>query len=156
MPIPEKLLDHLKANRIQHEILQHRVTFTAQEMAEATHISGRDVAKAVIIRDGEKHLMVVLSADCLVDLARLAPALGLKNPHLSTEAEIAGIFPDCELGAIPVFGNLYGLPVFVDSQLVPEEHIAFAAGSHHQTIRMCTSDFMRDVSPRVVDIGVPA
>lgn len=155
MPIPERLLDHLEANRVQHEILHHRVTFTAQDMAQATHTPGRDVAKAVIIRDGDRHHMVVVPASCLVDLNRVAPALGLKHPHLATEEEIAKLFPDCELGAIPIFGNLYGLKVAIDSQLVPEEHIAFAGGSHHQAIKIGTSDFMRLVSPQMVEVGVP-
>jgi Ala-tRNA(Pro) deacylase len=156
MPIPERLLNFLEAKHSHHKIIHHRDTYTAQEMAEATHISGRDVAKVVIITDGRRHHMVVLPANTRIDLERLSEALDIPNARLATEKELGRLFPDCELGAMPVCGNLYGLPVHMDSCLIPEPTITFAAGSHHQSIQMSTSDFMRDVRPQIVEVAVPA
>jgi Ala-tRNA(Pro) deacylase len=154
MLIPERLRRFLDKNQIKHSILEHPESFSAQEMAHATHTHGRDVAKAVIIRDGVTYHMILVAADCLLDLGSLGADLGLENPELASEEEIADLFPDCELGAMPIFGNLYGLPVAIDQRLLPEEYIAFDAGNHHQAIRVHTTDFMRMVKPRIVGASV--
>ena len=154
MPIPQRLTQYLEANGIDHRVLDHPLAMTAQDMAQATHIHGRDVAKAVIIRDGSDYHMILVPADCIVDLAMVAREMNLDHPEIASESEVADLFPDCETGAMPVFGNLYGLPTVIDDHLVPEKDIAFHAGNHHQSIRMHTRDFMQLVKPRVVHVGV--
>ncbi len=153
MTIPQSLLDLLKNSHTDFEVLEHERCHSAQEMAQAVHIPGRDVAKPVLIRDGDDLHLVVVAAERRVDLDRLGESLHLKNPRLATEQELAGLFPDCEVGAMPIFGNLYGMRVAVDSNLVPEDKIAFPAGTHEQAIRLATADFMRLAEPTIVEVG---
>lgn len=154
MSVPPRLLEYLTRNCVEFDILEHAKTYTAQRMAQATHIRARDVAKPVLIRDGDRHRMVILPADCLVDLDRLTETLGLRAPELATEREMTEIFPDCETGAMPIFGNLYGVPVAIDNALTTEDRIAFSAGSHDRAILMKTEDFLRLAQPQVIEVGV--
>jgi Ala-tRNA(Pro) deacylase len=149
MPILTKLKEFLDANRVRYEVRMHRPAFTAQEVAAAEHVPGREMAKVVILRDGDEYLMAVLPAPCHVDLERLGKAAGRANVHLATEAQFASLFPGCDPGAMPPFGNLYGLPVWVDESLTRDEEIVFNAGTHEQTVHMRYADFARLAQPKV-------
>jgi len=156
MPIHTKLEEFLDANGVAYEVRSHLQAFTAQEVAAAQHVPGREMAKVVIVRAGREFLMAVLPAPQRVDLGQLGAAAGKPDLHLATEAEFAGLFPACEAGAMPPFGNLYGLPVWVDQALTRDKDISFNAGTHDQTVRMAYADFARLVQPRVASFGMQA
>ena len=149
MPILTTLERFLAANGVTYEVRSHEPAFTAQEVAAAEHVPGREVAKVVMVRDGGEFLMAVLPAPDRVGLERLARAAGKTRLRLATEAEFAGLFPGCEPGAMPPFGNLYGIPVWVDESLTQDEAIVFNAGNHEQTVHMAYEDFARLVQPTV-------
>jgi Ala-tRNA(Pro) deacylase len=149
MPILTKLKEFLDANGIRYRVQSHRPAFTAQEVAAAEHVPGREMAKVVMVRDGRDYLMVVLPAPYHVDLERLGKAAGRSDVHLATEAEFARLFPGCDPGAMPPFGNLYGLPVWVDESLTRDDEIVFNAGNHEQTVHMKYADFARLVRPKI-------
>ena len=110
MPILTKLKEFLDANRVRYEVRSHRHAFTAQEVAAAEHVPGREMAKIVMVRSGDEQLMAVLPAPYHVDIEPLGKAVGRTDLRLATEAEFARLFPDCDLGAMPPLGNLYGVP----------------------------------------------
>ena len=149
MPILTKLKDFLDANQVAYEVRSHPRAVTAQEVAAAQHVRGREVAKVVMLRTGEEYLMAVLPAPYHVDLTRLAEASGKHDLRLATESEFAGLFPGCEPGAMPPFGNLYGMAVWVDRSLTQDEDIFFNAGNHEQTVHVAYADFARLVQPRI-------
>ncbi|MFI5394826.1 MAG: aminoacyl-tRNA deacylase [Candidatus Binatia bacterium] len=153
MPILTKLREHLDRNNVQYEVISHRQAFTAQEVAAAEHISGKELAKVVMMRSGRNFLMVVLPAPNRVDLEKAKGALGLPDLTLATEEEFAGLFPQCEPGAMPPFGNLYNLPVYVDRLLTKDDMVIFNAGNHTQTVKMKYADFARMVQPKVVSVA---
>lgn len=153
MPILAKLREYLDRNHVQYEVMSHRQAFTAQEVAAAEHIPGKELAKVVMLRSGKEFLMVVLAAPYRVDLKRAQTVLGKPDLMLATEQEFAGLFPQCEPGAMPPFGNLYDLPVYVDESLTKDDTIVFNAGTHTQTVRMKFADFTRTVQPKVVAVA---
>ena len=155
MTVLEKLESYLGARDIPFAHSVHRLAFTAQGVAQAEHISGRMVAKAVVLLADGVFALAVLSADRLVDLRELRSLMGVKDLRLATEREIQFLFPDCELGAMPPFGNLYGLPVYVESSLTRQETIAFNAGTHHDVLHMKFDDFCRAVDPVILPFGRP-
>jgi Ala-tRNA(Pro) deacylase len=150
MPILTKLKEFLDANRIRYVVRSHRPAYTARAVAAAEHVPGREMAKVVMVRDGADYLMAVLPAPYRVSLERLAQAAGLPSLHLATETEFAGLFPGCQPGAMPPFGNLYGIPVWVDESLARDDEIVFNAGNHEQTVHMRYADFARLVQPKTV------
>jgi len=154
MPILAKLKAFLDANKTPYEALTHRPAYTAQEVAAAQHVPGRELAKVVVAKAGGRFLMVVLPAPRKVDLGKLAQALPEKAASLATEEEFARLFPECDPGAMPPFGNLFGLPVYVDRSLERDERIVFQAGSHTETVRMKYADFARLVQPTTGDFGL--
>ena len=156
MPILTKLKEFLDANRVRYEVRSHRTAYTAQQVANEEHIPGREMAKVVMVRDGGEYLMVVLPAPYHVDLEQLGKAAGRTGLRLATEAEFAGLFSGCEPGAMPPFGNLYGVPVWVDESLTRDDEIAFNAGNHEQTVHMKYADFARLVQPRVASLRAGA
>jgi len=153
MPILRKLKEHLDANGVAYEVRTHSPAFTAQEIAAAQHVPGREMAKVVILRSGDQFLMAVLPAPYLVDVAQLAEASGKPDLQLASESEFVGLFPQCERGAMPPFGNLYGLPVWADATLTRDREIWFNAGTHDQTVHMAYADFARLVQPTVATFG---
>ena len=153
MPILGKLKEFLDANGVAYEVRTHIPAFTAQEIAAAQHVPGREMAKVVILRSGGEFLMAVLPAPYLVDMQALAKAAGKRDLQLATESEFAGLFPQCERGAMPPFGNLYGLPIWVDGSLARDKEIWFNAGTHDQTVHMAYADFVRLVQPKVATFG---
>jgi len=154
MTLSRKLIERLNHEGVQYDILPHNVTYTAQETAASIHTAGRQVAKPVILTDGRRYVMAVLEAPHLVDLGKFARASEMRNPRLATEGELRELFPDCELGAMPPFGELYGLPTWVDSRLDQDEQIAFDGGSHYEVMRMKYDDFKRLAHPQVADIAL--
>lgn len=152
MPI-EKLKTFLDENGVKYVTLTHSKAYTAQEIAAAAHIPGREVAKTVMVKlDGEL-AMAVLPASYQVDLHKLRKAAGAQKAELATEEEFKGHFPASEVGAMPPFGNLYGMKVYVSPPLDEDEHIAFNAGSHTELIRLDYEDFERLADPLVADFA---
>jgi Ala-tRNA(Pro) deacylase len=153
MTLSRKLIEHLNREGIQYDILPHTVTYTAQETAASIHTAGREVAKALILTDGTRYAMAVLEAPQHLDFDRFARVSGMKQPRLATEAEIRNLFPDCEVGAMPPFGSLYGIPTWVDSNLDQDEHLSFDGGSHYEVMRISYGDFKTLAKPRVASIA---
>lgn len=149
MPILAKLKEFLRDEGVRYEVRSHRPAFTAQEVAAAERVPGREVAKVVIVCDGDEPLMAVLPAPHHVDLRRLARATGRGGLRIAKEQEFAGRFPGCDPGAMPPFGNLYAMPVWVDESLIRDREIVFNAGTHEQTVHMAYADFARLVRPKV-------
>lgn len=143
----QKLKDFLDENAVRYVSIQHSPAYTSQEIAESAHIRGKELAKTVMVKVGSDTAMAVLPASERVDTDLLAQSLGQSSVELATETEFGKLFPDCELGAMPPFGNLYGMKVFVSPHLAEDEEIAFNAGSHTELVRMTYKDFERLVSP---------
>lgn len=147
MPV-QKLKQFLDSQHVKYVTIRHSPAFTAQEIASSAHIPGRELAKTVMVKVDGTMAMVVLPASHRVDLELVADATGA-NVELAGEREFEQLFPGCEIGAMPPFGNLYGMPVWVARSLTEDEEIAFNAGSHTELIRLAYRDFERLVSPRV-------
>ena len=147
-----KLRDFLKENRVPHEVIRHPVAFTATSVAGAAHIPGREMAKTVVVELDGQHVLAVLPATRKVNLERLRDATGALTVALPDERAFAAEFPECEPGAMPPFGNLYGLRTFVEPHLAADEQIAFNAGTHTEVVRMAYEDFERLAHPRLVDM----
>jgi Ala-tRNA(Pro) deacylase len=150
MPILRKLSEFLDQNQVEYTHTIHPLAYTAREVAAAEHVPVREVAKTVVFLGEQGFGMAVLPADSIVDLEQLRLDLGLSRLRLATEAELADLFPPCELGAMPPFGNLFGLPVYVDSRLAGEDMITFNAGTHRDVIHLHFRDFERLVGPSIV------
>jgi len=147
-----KLKEFLNAHGVAHAIIPHPLAFTATSVAGAAHIPGKEMAKTVVVSlDGHLALAVV-PANRKVDLERLRQVTGALSAELADEREFIGDFPECEPGAMPPFGNLYGMPVFVEPHLAEDRQIAFNAGSHTELISMAYKDFERLVHPKLVDM----
>ena len=150
-----KVVEFLETNSAKYEVTRHQPTYSAQQMAAAEHVSGREVAKPVLIKADGKYYMCVLAACCKVDLDALKKDLGAAQVALAGEDEMSKLFADCELGAEPPFGNLYGLETLMDESLQADEYIVFQGGTHEQAIRMAVLDYKELVSPRVLRFGYP-
>jgi Ala-tRNA(Pro) deacylase len=153
MPILGKLREFLDQHHVEYHVHGHRQAFTAQEVAEAEHVSGQEVAKVVMVHSGKEFMMLVLPAPYRVDLVRAGAIVGKPDLALATEEQFASIFPGCEPGAMPPFGNLWGIPVWVDRELTADEHIVFNAGTHTETVHMRYADFARLVQPKVAALA---
>ena len=145
----KQLKEFLDRNKVKYQTVTHTTAYTAQEIASLTHIKGKELAKTVIVKIDDAMAMAILPASYQLDLPLLKAAAGAKKIALATEAEFRGRFPECETGAMPPFGPLYGMPVFVDESLTRDKEIAFSAGSHHELIRLAFDDFVRLVHPTI-------
>jgi Ala-tRNA(Pro) deacylase len=154
MTILKKLKDYLEKNQVRYEVGYHERVYTAQEIAAAQHVPGKEMAKVVMVKADGKSIMLVLPASYQVDMKKLKGVLNCKRVGLIKEEEFEKLFPDCEIGAIPPFGNLYNLEVWVDRVLTEDESIVFRAGSHVETLRIKYSDYVRLVGPKVGDFSV--
>ena len=148
-----KVKAFLDGHEVQYVVISHSKAFTAQGIAAVSHISGKFLAKTVIVKLDGALAMAVLPAPYYVDLIALRRAVGVRDAELASEREFRQHFPDCETGAMPPFGNLYGIPVYVDESLTDDDEIAFNAGSHHELIRMTYIDFDRLVRPEVMSFS---
>ena len=149
MPV-KKLKEFLDQQHIKYTTIQHSRAFTAQETAEMAHISGKELAKTVMVKLDGKMAMAVLPADEQVDLDLLKGNAHVSKAALASEAEFTDLFPQCETGAMPPFGNLYDQDVYVEESLAADETIAFNAGSHAELIQLRYSDYARLVKPNVI------
>jgi len=142
----------LETGGIPYETLPHREAYTAQGVAAAVHVSGWILAKVLLVRaPGEDPVMVVLPASCRLDAAALGRVLGKPNLTLVPEDEMRTLFPDCEIGAMPPFGQLYGLPVWVDACFPKAGEFAFQAGNHHEVVRVRYVDYEKLAQPTVAE-----
>ena len=149
MPVA-KLKAFLDLNNIPYIEITHSKAYTAQAIAALAHVPGRELAKTVIVRINDKLAMAVLSASSQIDLEKLRIGTGAYEIRLATEYEFEQRFPDCEVGAMPPFGNLYDMPVYVEEALTRDLEIAFNAGSHKELVRLAYRDFERLVNPVVL------
>jgi Ala-tRNA(Pro) deacylase len=153
MEIPQRLISYLNEKKIRYDIVHHPEAFTAQTIAAAEHVKGRHHAKVVMVKSENDHLMTVLSSNGRVDLEKLERAVG-RPVTLEPEPEFKSLFPDCAPGTMPPFGNLYGLPTYVDRALTKEDFIVFEAGTHTDAIRLQYKDYERAVNPFVEDFAI--
>lgn len=143
MTVATRVREWLDQQKVKYEVLTHMEAYTAQEVAGAAHIPGRGFAKVVMLKGQRGLTMVVLPAKCRVDLTRIGQLLHDNTTTLAKEEDFAGTFKGCETGAMPAFGNLYDVPVYLDKDLIGVEKMAFPAGTHHEVIRIASKDYLR-------------
>ena len=148
----QRLREYLDSNKVQYTNILHTPAYTAQGVAHSAHISGKVIAKTVIVKSDDEMIMVVMPANQKVNLEQCRKFLHAAAVELASEEEFQDCFPDCEPGAMPPFGNLYDMKVFVSEELRGEE-IAFNAGTHTELIQMKYQDFERLVQPQVVSFS---
>ncbi len=148
MSCNERLLRLLDEKQVWHEVLPHQQAFTAQDVAHVAHVSGKRLAKVVVVREGTRSFFLcVLPAPAHLDFAILKRMTGRHDLGLASEEELARLFPDCDAGTMPPFGRLYGLPFYLDACFRSEEDVYFQAGNHTEIVRMRTADFERLAGP---------
>ena len=152
MPI-KALRDYLDRNGVKYVTIRHSPAYTSQEIAASAHVKGQNLAKTVIVKIDESMTMAVLPARYRVDIDSLREAASVRAVALATETEFVEMFPACEAGAMPPFGNLYDMKVYVDTTLTQDRVIAFNAGSHSELIQLEYADFRRLVEPVVLSFS---
>jgi Ala-tRNA(Pro) deacylase len=152
-----RLKQYLEENGVAYEVLAApgEEAYTAQELAARLHISGRELLKVVIVKADGRPCLAVVPAAKRLDLKKVAELLGAKRASLAPESEFAALFPDCEVGAEPPFGNLYGLETLVDDHFLTQEQVTFLAGSHREAVQMDRGRFEELVRPKVGDFCQP-
>ena len=149
--IIKKLKDYLDSHHIKYVIISHSPAFTAQEIAAYAHIPGKEMAKTVMLKVDGKMTMAVLPASYHIHFHELKSAIRAKDLELANEREFRDLFPECEVGAMPPFGHLYGVKMMVAQSLTEDEEIAFNAGSHRELVKMAYADYEKLTQPAVVD-----
>ncbi|MCL4812646.1 MAG: YbaK/EbsC family protein [Vicinamibacteraceae bacterium] len=149
-----RLREYLDEHGITYEEIHHRPAYTAQEVAASTHVPGKDMAKTVVVKVDGRLALAVLPAAERVDVVRLKDIAHASNVTIALEQDFRAAFPECELGAMPPFGNLYGVPVYVDTHLAEDDRIAFNAGTHTDVMRVAYKDFEKLVHPTVAPLCV--
>jgi Ala-tRNA(Pro) deacylase len=152
--IPTVVSNYLNQNHARYLPLTHRTAYTAQEEAAASHISGYQWAKTVVCIADDKPVLAVLPAPFIVDLNKLQRSAEAESVRLATESEFGSLYNECELGAMPPFGPLFGQRVFVDKHLTTDPELAFSAGSHHDAVLMGYREFERLAQPTVAEFAV--
>ena len=147
----KKLKKFLDSQKVKYVKITHSPAYTAQEIAESAHIPGKDMAKTVIVNIDGKMAMAVLPSNYSIDFDYFRKETGSKKIELATEEQFKDMFPDCEIGFVPPFGNLYGMNVFVDEHLSRDKEIAFNAGAHLELFKMSYKDFEKLVKPTVIE-----
>jgi Ala-tRNA(Pro) deacylase len=148
------IVELLKKENVPFEPRHHPPRFTAQEVAAAEHVSGEAVAKVVVVKAGDRFVMCILPATYVLIMDRLKEILHAKSARLATEDEMAGLFPDTEIGAEPPFGGEYGLDLVAERHLAEDDRILVPAGTHHDSVLLKWSDFERVAHPVLASIGV--
>ena len=146
MPLA-KLTDLLDRNRVRYALIRHSPAYTSAEIAESAHVPGRELAKAVVMKIDGRLAIAVLPATDVVHAEALRKAVGARKVTIAAESDFEARFPDCEVGAMPPFGNLFGMETFVSPRLTADEQICFNAGTHAELIRMPYTDFARLAEP---------
>ena len=149
MPVLKRLQTYLDSHKIPFEVVSHSVAYGARRTAEALHVPGDMFAKVVIVKADQRFVTVVIPSTWRVDFKRLEEALDSRHVRLATEHELANLFPDCEVGTMPPFVNLYNIDVYVDQLLTQDEHILFDAGTHTGAMKLRYRDFAELVRPTV-------
>ena len=149
MKCRERMEQYLRENGAGFEVMTHNQAFTMQEVAAALHVPGKQVAKVVIIKADGEMSMLVLPAPFRLNIEKARALLGTKKARLAKEKEFTDLFPDCATGAMPPFGNLYEVPVYVDRSMAEEPDIVFRIGTHRETMKLAYADFARLVQPTV-------
>lgn len=152
MPV-DRLKQFLEENHVKFVTIRHSPAFTAQEIAALAHVPGKELAKTVMVKIDGELAMAVLPAPDKVSAEKLRQVTGAKAVELASEDDFAEAFPNCEVGAMPPFGNLWGMYVFVDERLREDEHIAFNAGSHTELVKLSYADFERLVTPVIARLS---
>ena len=152
MPV-QKLREFLDSHQVKYVAIRHSPAYTAQEIAAIAHIPGKELAKTVMLKIDGALAMAVLPASFKVSLDLLTEAAKATTVELATEAEFKDKFPGCETGAMPPFGNLYGMAVYVAQRLAEDEEIAFNAGTHSELIRLAYADYEKLVKPTVARLS---
>jgi Ala-tRNA(Pro) deacylase len=153
MPV-EKLREYLDREGVKYVNIGHSPAYTAQEIAASAHVPGRELAKAVVVKLDGKMALAVLPANYGVDFGALAKVAGASKGELAAEEEFRDQFLECELGAMPPFGNLYGMETYADKRLREDKEIAFNAGSHKELVKLSYADFERLVKPKTGEFAV--
>ena len=154
MECRDRLENYLRENQVPFEEHHHPRAVTAQEVAASEHVPVRMLAKTVMVLADGEIAMLALPAPYQVDLEKAAAALGVDEVRLAEEEEFEDSFPDCEVGAMPPFGNLYGVPVYVEKTLAEDETMVFRSGTHTETMSVSYSDFERLVEPTVAQFAL--
>jgi Ala-tRNA(Pro) deacylase len=149
MAIPQRIRDYLDSHEVCFEPLRHSQAFTGQEVAHSLHLSGKRLAKTLALNGDGKLLMAVIPASHRLNLQELQAAVEVSRLEMLPESELAKLFPDCDLGAIPPFGSLYGFEVWVDRAVSDAEEVVFCAGTHEDCLRMKYGDFAKLTMPRL-------
>jgi len=147
MKCRERLEGYLRENGVPFEVMTHGQAYTMQEVAAALHVSGKQVAKVVIVKADGEMAMLVMPAHYRLNLAKARALLGAKKVSLAREEEFTALFPDCAPGAMPPFGNLYDVPVYVDRALAEQAEVIFRVGTHQHTMKVAYDDFARLAQP---------
>jgi Ala-tRNA(Pro) deacylase len=147
----KRLKDYLDRQNVPYQVLAHHEAYTAPEIAHTLHVSGKMLAKVVMVKADERFIMAVLPSNWQVDFLRLKEVLGARHVRLATEDEFKGLFPDCKIGTMPPFGNLYGVEVYVDRSLTEDVEIVFQAGTHWGAVKLRYQDFADLVHPKVAE-----
>ena len=153
MPV-QKLKEFLDSHNIKYVVISHSRAFTAQETAASAHVPVKELAKTVMVKIDGKMAMAVLPASSKVDFDLLKKVIGSGKVEIASEKEFKDMFPECEIGAMPPFGNLYGMEVFVAKTLTEDREIAFNAGSHRELVKLTYKDFEKLVKPKVITFSV--
>jgi Ala-tRNA(Pro) deacylase len=146
------VMEYLDKAGVRYQTSEHVPVYSAQGLAAAEHESGKFVAKPVIVKADGRFLMCVLPANMRIDLEKLKSQLDADSVSLADEQDFEGLFPGCELGAEPPFGNLFDLPTVIDKTLEKDDHILFQAGTHARAARLNMADYRSLVHPRVLDL----
>ena len=153
MKCRERLESYLRENGVGFEVMTHGQAFTMQEVAAMLHVPGEQVAKVVMIKADEEMAMLVLPAPYRMNVDKVCTLLDAEKACLAKEKEFEDLFPDCATGAMPPFGNLYGLPVYVDQSLADQDDIVFRIGTHRETMKLAYADYARLAKPTVGDFA---
>ncbi len=148
-----RVVDFLNRNHIKHKVIRHSRVYTSLDIAESAHISGKELAKTVMAKIDGKIAMVVLPASQKIDFTLLKEVTGAKETEIASEEEFQDMFSECEVGAMPPLGNLYGMDVYVDKSLTDDKEIAFNAGNHMELVQISYKDFEDLVKPKRVNIS---
>lgn len=154
MPV-KALTEFLDDHHVKYVTIKHSLAYTAQQIAHSAHIPGKELAKTVMVKLDGRMVMAIVRGPDRVDLERLRAVSRAEKAELANEDEFRGMFPGVDPGAMPPFGNLYGMPVYVDERLAADEVIAFNAGTHSELIELAYADFERLVEPRVARFAKP-
>lgn len=147
--INKKIITLLSHNHMDYRVVRHNISYTAQETAQAAHISGHNFAKTILLRVDGKPMMAVLPADAKINFKHIKEITGAKQANLASEEAIHFFFEDCDIGAMPPFGNIYRIPTLMDTLFENCEDIAFNAGDHEDVMMIKFADYCKLVHPKI-------